>query len=249
MLKLIYCELLKLKRSKMVLISFLGVMSIPIMMFIESLQTHLKHPNIIFTLSDIYSDSILYIMLLSNIMIYVAITAYLFSREYAENTLKNVLPIPISRTRLLLGKFSTLLIWTFFLSFVTWAGIFILSGVYHAVFNMKGYNFTVAIGWLPKFFLSSTLMFLTVSPFAFIAQKTKGFVAPMIASAVVVMGNAALSNQDFGAIYPWTATFFLLDKRIEGTGYPIVLSVAIIFLVSVIGFYMTVRYFKKEDLK
>lgn len=233
----------------MVLISFLGVMAIPFMMFIESLQTHLKHPNVVFTLSDIYSDSILYIMLLSNIMIYVAITAYLFSREYTENTLKNILPIPISRTKLLLGKFFTLLVWTFFLSFVTWAGILILSGVYHVAFEMKGYNFTVAIGWLPKFFLSSLLMFLTVFPFAFIAQNTKGFVVPMIVCAVVVMGNAALCNQDLGAIYPWTATFFLLDKRIEGTGYPIELSVAIIMLVSVIGFYMTFRYFKKEDLK
>ena len=81
MLNLISCELLKLKRSKMVLISVAGVLSTPLLMLIEALQTHFDKPEIIFTLSDIYSDSVLYIMLLVNIMIYVAIAAYLFSRE------------------------------------------------------------------------------------------------------------------------------------------------------------------------
>lgn len=61
MLNLISCELLKLKRSKMVLISVAGVLSTPLLMLIEALQTHFDKPEIIFTLSDIYSDSVLYI--------------------------------------------------------------------------------------------------------------------------------------------------------------------------------------------
>ena len=52
MLNLISCELLKLKRSKMVLISVAGVLSTPLLMLIEALQTHFDKPEIIFTLSD-----------------------------------------------------------------------------------------------------------------------------------------------------------------------------------------------------
>ena len=151
MLNLISCELLKLKRSKMVLISVAGVLSTPLLMLIEALQTHFDKPEIIFTLSDIYSDSVLYIMLLVNIMIYVAIAAYLFSREYTESTLKTILPIPISRTKLLIGKFCTLLLWIVMLTLVTWAGIFIVCGLYDAVFTLEGYSLLVAIVWLPKF--------------------------------------------------------------------------------------------------
>lgn len=249
LLNIIYCELLKLKHSKMVLISILGVMSTPFMMFIESLQTHFEHPERVFTLANVYDNSLLYMMLLTNMMIYVVITAYLFSREYTENTLKTILPIPISRTKLLLGKFCTLLLWIVMLTFVTWAGILILSGIYHAVFSMDGYNLVIAIEWLLKFLLGSMLMFLTVSPFAYIAQKTKGFVAPVIASAVIVMGSAALTNQDFGALYPWTATFFLIEGKIQSTGYPIPLAIAIIAFVSIAGFLLTFKHFKKEDLK
>lgn len=46
MLNLISCELLKLKRSKMVLISVAGVLSTPLLMLIEALQTHFDKPEI-----------------------------------------------------------------------------------------------------------------------------------------------------------------------------------------------------------
>ena len=153
MLNLISCELLKLKRSKMVLISVAGVLSTPLLMLIEALQTHFDKPEIIFTLSDIYSDSVLYIMLLVNIMIYVAIAAYLFSREYTESTLKTILPIPISRTKLLIGKFCTLLLWIVMLTLVTWAGIFIVCGLYDAVFTLEGYSLLVGNSMAPQVFV------------------------------------------------------------------------------------------------
>jgi hypothetical protein len=52
-----------------------------------------------------------------------------------------------------------------------------------------------------------------------------------------------------GAIYPWTATFFLVQGKIESTCYPTVLSAGIILLLSTVGFFMTYHHFKKEDLK
>ena len=81
MLNLIYCELLKLKHSKMVPFSILGVMSVPVMMLIEALQIHSEQPERSITLDGIYNNSTLYMMLLANMMIYVAITAFFFRRE------------------------------------------------------------------------------------------------------------------------------------------------------------------------
>lgn len=242
------CELLKLKRSKMLLISMLGVMATPCMLLIEALQTHYKHPEQNFTLANIYSDSLLYTMLLINMMIYVAISAYLFSREYTENSLKTILPIPVSRKDFIAGKFIVLFLWILMLTLVTWAGVFTLSGLYHVAIGMDGFNFAVATEWLIKYFVGNTLLFCTISPFAYIAEKSKGLVVPMIASAIVVMGSAALSNQELGALYPWTATYFFMQGKILSTGYPILLSVGIIAFVSIIGFLATFQYFNKEDL-
>jgi len=163
----------------MVLISILGVMSTPFMVFIDAGQTHFKHPELSFTLGDIYDVSLLYSMLLTNMMIYVAITAYLFSREYTENTLKTILPIPISRMAFMLGKFCILFLWIIVLTVVIWGSILILFALYHVVFGMQEFSFVVAGEWLLKLLLGSVFMFLTISPFAFIAEKTKGFVAPV----------------------------------------------------------------------
>lgn len=248
MLNLITCELLKLKHSKMVLLSVLGVLATPCMMLAGALQMHFEYPEKIFTLADIYDNSLVYVMLLINFIVYVAITAYLFSREYTENTLKTLLPIPVSRTTFIIGKILILFLWIMLLAFVTWAGILALFSAYHVIFGMHSFSLNVAGLWLLKFLLGNILMFFTLSPFAFIAQKTRGLVVPMIASAVVVMSNAALSNQDMGALFPWTATYFLIDGRLESTGYPILLSNAIIFAVSVVGLLGTFRYFKEEDL-
>ena len=249
MLNLITCELLKLKHSKMVLLSVLGVLATPCMMLAGALQTHFEYPDKIFTLADIYDNSLVYAMLLINFIVYVTVTAYLFSREYSENTLKMLLPIPVSRTAFIVGKFLVLFLWIMLLTIVTWAGILALFSVYHVIFGMHSFSLNVAGLWLLKFLLGNILMFFTLSPFAFIAQKTKGLVVPMIASAVVVMSSAALSNQDMGALFPWTATYFLMDGRLESTGYPIPLSIAIIFAISVGGLLATFRYFKGEDLK
>ena len=243
MLTFIKTEFLKLKHSKIFLLTVLGALSIPSLLYIGLLTgEHATFQGIL----DYYAT---YACSLFYIIIFTIIIAYLFGREYTEHTLKTILTTPLSKTKLLIGKFCTLLLWIVMLTLVTWAGIFIVCGLYDAVFTLEGYSLLVAIVWLPKFLFGSILMFLTVSPFVFVAMKTKGFVAPMIGSAVIVMGSAALSNQEWGALYPWTATYFLVQGKLQSTGYPTLLSVSIIILVSAVGFLMTFHHFKKEDLK
>ena len=101
MLNLLYCELLKLRHSKMISISVLGAVAVPFMLLVEELQTHAEHPEEKILLDQVYANSVLYMLLLANMMVSVAIASYLFSREYAENTWKTILPIPISRTKVL----------------------------------------------------------------------------------------------------------------------------------------------------
>lgn len=249
MLKLLYCELLKLRHSKMISISVLGAVAVPFMLLVEALQTHAENPEQIMLLDQVYANSVLYMLALANMMVSVAIASYLFSREYTENTWKTILPLPISRNKVLSGKCITLFLWDLGLTFVSWFSILLFFGFFHAFIGMTEYSLVTALRWIPKYFLLTVFLFATTSPFMYIAQKTKGFVAPMIASAVIVLGSAALSNQRWGALYPWTASVLLLQRRVEATGYPVFLSITIMILVSVLGFLLTFLHFKKEDLK
>ncbi len=249
MLNLVYCEILKLKNAKMVGLSVMGAMAVPVMMFLEAIQVHFEHPEQVFALADIYDDSLLYVMLLVNTMVYVAVTAYLFSREYEEKTLKTILPLPVLRVKLLFGKFITLFLWTVVLSVVSWGGILIFSGCYSVVFGLEGFELSVILQWLVCFVAGGILVFLTISPYAYLAEKTKGIVAPMIVVAVMVMGNAALCNQKFGALYPWVSTYLLMKGELAGSGYPVWLSLGLVVMLSIFGYAATFSYFLREDLK
>lgn len=246
---LIFCELFKLKRSKVLFISILGVLATPFMMIVDALQMHFKHPEKIFTLADLYSSSLVYTMLLIGMMVYTIIASYLFSREYTEKTMKTILPIPVLKASLLASKFCVLFLWIMFLTAITWVGMLALAAIYHAVFGMAEFRLDVALIWLGKMILGGILMFLTITPFAFLAEKAKNLVVPMIVAAVIVMGSAALSNQNAGALYPWTATLFLVKGKLAGTGYPVWLAISSIALISILGFAATFIYFQKEDIQ
>lgn len=135
MLNLIFCEILKLKHSKILFLEcFLGVLATPMLMFVESLQTHFEHPEKIFTLADIYDSSLLY-NALTNFIIYISISAYLFSREYSEQTLKTILPVPVSRFDFISAKFLVL-----FLDYLTYTCD--LDGYFHLVLYISSVNWS-----------------------------------------------------------------------------------------------------------
>ena len=70
-----------------------------------------------------------------------------------------------------------------------------------------------------------------------------------MASSVIVMGGAALSNQDLGALYPWTGAFFLSSGKLIETGYPPAATLAVIMVVFLGGTMLTFRHFKREDIR
>ncbi len=249
MVNLIYCELLKLKRSRMLLISFLGAVVTPLLMIVDAVKIRYSAPDTTITLENFYSSCLLYTMVLVGPIVYTVIAAHLFSREYVERTLKNILTIPVSKFSFIMSKFCMLFIWIVALSFVSWASMFVLAALYHGVVGIAEFSMAVVVNYLGRMLLGSVLMFLTISLFVFLAIWTKGLVVPVIAATTIVMGNAALSNEALGALYPWTASYLVVSGRMAETGYPYSLAVGLIALVSIVGFVASVVYFHQEDIR
>lgn len=233
----------------MLLVSFLGALVTPTMLIVDGIRTHYAHPEIVNTLAGLFDSCLFYTMLIFGLLVYTVIAAYLFSREYSEKTLKTVLAVPVPRLSFIGSKFSLLFIWIIALTSVSWVSTLILAAAYNAAFGIAEFSLTVALHYLGKMLLGGALMFLTLSPFAFLAKWTKGLAVPVIAAATVLMGNAALANEALGALYPWTATLLLLNGKLTGTDYPTILPVGLIALVSILGFFASAIYFQKEDIQ
>ena len=245
MFPLLYCEFLKLKRSKMFLISVLGAMGAPIMVFAGLIKAKISEPDKIITYLDMLEQTNLYVLLLFGVIVYGVIAAFLFSREYTENTLKLVLTVPVSKGAFLITKLLMLFLWMMILTAVAWVSTLVLS----IVGNAAEFNVNVIIQSLEEFFLGAFLLYFTMSPFVFLTLWHKNLVSPIIAAATVVLGNVALANQDLAVLFPWTSPYLIASGDIAKYHYSIETALVIIFAVSFIGFFASFIYFKKQDVK
>lgn len=245
MVDLLYCELLKLKRSKMLVISFLGALVTPSMVMVAAVKSMLENPNRIIAGADMLYESNMYMHLLFSLVVYAVIGAYLFSREYTENTLKAILTVPVSKTAFLTGKFLMLLIWCLFLTLFSWVFTIFFAIVIGADGLTAGLLFTS----LKEFLLASFLLYLTLSPFIFLTLRLKSIVPPIIAAAAMAMGNVALSNESLAALFPWSSSYLLATGQIEESGYPLSIVIGLLAATALSGVMASLIYFQKQDVK
>ncbi|WP_409200436.1 ABC transporter permease [Methanobrevibacter sp. DSM 116169] len=248
MLNIINTEFLKLKRSKMLILLLLGSLVTPSMMIVDAIKIHYSNPNGIITLSALFDSNLMYSMLLFGLIVCVLVGTYLFTREYKENTIKNIIPIPVSKISFIISKLIMLLILVMSFMLISWTYTVIFSTLFNIMYGLNNFSIIVMIEYLVQMILGGILLFLTITPFFFIGIWTKGIIVPTIAATTVAMGNAGLTNESIGALFPWTASFLLINGRLSETGYSELLVISIIGFISIFGFIASILYFQKEDI-
>jgi bacitracin transport system permease protein len=243
LVNLVMTELLKLKRAKMFLISLAGASAAPIMVFIGSLDYRVRKPGQPFYFEQAFSDTNLYVLLLIGVLLYGVITAFLFNREYVEDTLKNLLTIPVPRTRLILSKLILLFLWIQILSLFAW-GLTLLMGL---IGQYDGLSFGVLWTSLGKYMLGGILLFLLSTPTMFVTFLFKNYVPTIIFTAVVTMCNVALANREYKVLFPWSAVHVVVENGFVPS-YPPIYSYMAILLTCAVGFIATIVYFNKSDI-
>ena len=114
MFTFIEMEFLKLKRSKIFLLSLLGAVLPPLLMFIA--VTSFDEGQ---TFEALFTNVNMYMSAMFAVLIFAIIISYLFGREYNEHTLKTMLTIPVSREKFLASKYIMFLVWIVILTVVT----------------------------------------------------------------------------------------------------------------------------------
>lgn len=88
---IIYCEWLKLRRSKILLIGVLGSFVVPLLTAVNMVRICLGNPEASPDLWGLYDDAVMFIMLLFGPLVLAVVATWLISREYTERTLKRFL--------------------------------------------------------------------------------------------------------------------------------------------------------------
>lgn len=248
MADIIYCECMKLKRSKIILIGVSGSFIVPFLVTVNDLRIYFSNPAVTLSLDWIYEDTIMFLMLLFGPLVMAVVAAHLVSREYTEKTLKTIFAVPIGRRQFLAGKFITLFILILLFMAISWLDIIVISLVCSLFFEVSRITALSAIYFFLQMMKGGLLLFATLTPFVYLTLRTKGSLAPFIVIAAVCLLNVVLSGSPIAEFYPWTAAYLLLSGRLAQAGCPVPLAISIILSVCLLGIGSSIWRFQKEDI-
>lgn len=194
MLTFIKMEFLKLKRSNIFLLSLMGAVLPPLLMFIAVFAFDEGSTfDMLFTNVNMYMSALFAIMLFS-IMI-----SYLFGREYNEHTLKTMLTIPISRGKFLASKYVMFLVWILILTVVT----SLSALVFGFIAGLEGFTLKLFMDSFAQLLFANVLLFLTFSPFVFLSLVITNMVPAMVGGAGLTLVNMLIYGQTWAPYVPW----------------------------------------------
>lgn len=247
--KLLRCEYIKLKRSKILLVGVLGTLIVPFFVIVKAVTDYFSNSETNISLFSLYDNALMFLMLLFAPIVLTVLGAWIISQEYLEGTLKNLFVIPISQTAFLIGKLLFVWIITFLFMFISWLEILLLALICNCFIPVTELTIPSILFFLIKMLFGGMLLCATQTPFMYLTIRAKGFVAPLIAIAVVSLLNVVLSNSPIAGFYPWASSYLLVTGYLSGLNCPKETSISIILIMCLLGIIASLDRFKKEEIK
>ncbi len=241
--RILHIELIKLRRSTMVWVSVFGVGIAPLLNYLMFLSLKREMPSQV-TIERYFEQGYIFLSALIATLIFGLITTYIFSREYQEHTLENMLTIPVTRTEVIINKMVLLFIWIIFLMLFTFGFTILL--------NYIGIFIDLRLMILIKFFriylLTGILHFALIPMAAFIALVSKSYIYSIGFGIVVTIMSLVITNTKYGEVFPWALPYLLAGY--EGDfHYPVSYSIASLILTFIVSLTLCILYFNREDIE
>lgn len=239
MLTFIEMEFLKLKRSNIFLLSIMGAILPPLLMFIATFAFDETQ-----TFEMLFSSVNMYMSALFAILLFAIMISYLFGREYNEHTLKTMLTIPVSRGKFLMSKYIMFLAWILILTVVT----SISTMAFGFVAGLEGFSIKIVVDSFLQLLFANVLLFLTFSPFVFVSLLITNMVPAMVGGAGLTLVNMLIYGQTWAPYVPWVCPYLIASGEIAEYSASVTVSYGIILATFVIGLVISYIYFTRTDV-
>lgn len=128
------------------------------------------------------------------------IVAFVFGREYAEGTAKNLLALPVGRHWFVVAKLVVVFVWWLGLVLAVLAESFALG----ALLGLPGFSSGLALHATGNALLAAGISFLLAPVVAWIAVAGRGYMAPLgFALAMMALGNV-FGKTGWSVWFPWS---------------------------------------------
>jgi ABC-2 type transport system permease protein len=171
--------------------------------------------------------------------LFILIISWVFGREFADGTLKDMLAVPVQRSSILLAKFIVVAIWSAALTIV----IFIVGLVMGAIIKLPGGSINVILQGSDLVLITACLVIAVVMPFALFASAGRGYLLPLGVAVLTLMMTNVVAIVGWGEYFPWAVPgLYVLGKS---SLTPV--SYWIVFLTSLAGMIGTYLWWKFAD--
>jgi ABC-type transport system involved in multi-copper enzyme maturation permease subunit len=169
------------------------------------------------------------------------VVAYVFGREYAEGTAKNLLALPVGRHWFVVAKFVVAAVWWAVLVLAVLAEALLVG----ALLGLPGFSASLAANGVQKALLSAGIAYLLVPVVAWITVVGRGYMPPLaFAFAMLALGNV-FGHTGWAVWFPWSIVPLLVGM----VGNPVAtlptgsyIVVAVTFVAGIVATIAQLRY-------
>ena len=166
-------------------------------------------------------------------------TSWVFGREFADGTLKDMLAVPVPRASILLAKFIVLVGWSAGLTVIMYAAGLLMG----ALIKFQGGSPSVLVHGSALVLTTACLVVGVVLPFALFASVGRGYLLPIGLAVMALVAANLVMVLGWGEFFPWAVP--LLHAQAKD---PLpALSYWIVLFTSLAGILATYGWWKYAD--
>jgi ABC-2 type transport system permease protein len=168
---------------------------------------------------------------LGGLFLFILIVSWVFGREFADGTLKDMLAVPVPRASILLAKFIVAALWSAAL-----AALILITGlVLGAVIDLPGGSPSLLLQGAGLVAVTAGLVIAVVLPFALLAGVGRGYLLPLGMAFLTLVTANLVAVAGWGEYFPWAVPGLIAQgAKLAPVSYWIVVGTGILGVVGTV---------------
>lgn len=179
----------------------------------------------------------------AGILLFSIVASWVFGREYADRSAKDLLALPTSRSAVVAAKFIAVAIWSVGLTVLMW----LLGLGVGAVVGLSGMSPPVFLHGASTIAIIAGLTIVLVAPTAFIACVGRGYLLPIGFAIVMLVLAQVFGGVGWAAYFPWAIPGFYYSLAGNAGKLVAPVSYIIVFVTGLAGVIATLAWWRTAD--
>lgn len=172
------------------------------------------------------------------------IVAHVFGREYVEGTARNMLALPVPRSRFAVAKLVVVALW--------WAALVLVVCVegwaLGTALDLPGWSAALGLRTLGELLVAAAIALLLAPPVAWVTVWSRSYLGALGFAVGALLAGNLLGHTGWAAWFPWSIVPLLVGSVAERTADLPTGSYVVVALTCAVGVLGTVAHLQRADV-